>query len=81
MQDNNVKEIGPRTLASLQFTELKDHELRAYKVIMAIWRNEEKHVFIGAPTLNALDEVWLQITGAQLKRESAQEVFVVKGDR
>ena len=41
---------------------------------VAVWRNEEKHVAIAAPSLPSLEMRWKQITGLDLISSQAQHV-------
>lgn len=66
------------TESSVQFVPVKDHDRVAYKAYAAIWKNGGKHVMLAAPTLDKLAEVWDQIVGTPLNRETSQAVVILK---
>jgi hypothetical protein len=63
---------------SNQFTMLKDHKRIAFDSYIAIWYNENRHVIIGAASLEALEDRWLQITGLVLESSNAQHVRIIQ---
>jgi hypothetical protein len=64
--------------STTQFAALRDHDRVAFDAYTAIYRNHGKHVGRVAPTLDALADMWLQIVGEPLDRDSAQHVVIIK---
>jgi molybdopterin-guanine dinucleotide biosynthesis protein A len=58
-----------------------DQPRAAVEMHVAIWSNPGRgECFIGAPTLDALEARWLQITRTTLDKARAQHVLVVSCD-
>jgi len=55
---------------------------RAFEAYVAIYANNGKHMMIGAPTLEALKDAWLQVTESttDLNPIGAQHVWIVRAD-
>ena len=57
------------TSTSNQFTRhdiTRPHPVNACPAFIAIWHNNGNHTAIGCPTLEALTEVWMRLTGQEL---------------
>lgn len=61
-----------------QFEVIKEGGRHGYKVVVAVYKNEGKHVVLAAPTLKALKEFWYEVVGVPVVEERVQHCILLK---
>lgn len=78
-ENRRLQGLPPMVPASTdQFSAVTDNGRRAYEAYVAIWaRYDGEHIAISAPSMDALERVWISITQNPLETEKAQKVLIV----